>query len=448
LRFDFRCTALTEGIGMNHARLAAATLLGVVLAASAVEAQLPSTPRGLGMAGAYMGMVRGQEALWVNPANLGLADAPYWSVGLPQATGGTNIRGPSAGDILSYLLRDDSPERAQELMAQVPLDGMELDLRVRAPLLGFQRRGFAFGIGYGSIRGQDIGRDLVDLMLNGYEDGRTDYRVGKTQQTDLSYWNFAAGYGRAFGPVSIGVTGHHFRGGRVARARMFEPDVDVAAGTIEVDYVEVAAPSASGFAVDVGVAIQPVPGLTAGASLLNASSSMAYGRGLRVRDVTITRADLDGDPEAFWDVRSRLRESERSMDVEASSLKALEAYAGLRDDIAFPRTLQVGAAYSLPTRTVLTAGYRTELDGGRMAAWWSDMASIGIQQKLPLISLRAGYATDLADGSMVSGGLSLGPMHFGVARVESSEAGFQRSGWIGSFGMSMQTTGLASYARR
>jgi hypothetical protein len=422
-------------------------LLLAAAAATAAEAQLPSTPRDLGMGGSSMGLARGQEALWTNPANLGLADAPYWSIGFPQVGTGTTILGPSAGDLATFFLNDDSPERAREILARVPRGGMEVDLGVRAPLVAVQRRGLAVGIGYGSAARQTVGRDIVDLLLLGYEDGRTDYSVGNTSSRRFSYWDFMIGYGRAAGPVSVGVTGHYYRGGRVAQTRAFDPRIDPAAGTVELEWVEVSAPRAGGMGLDLGVAMQPSERLTVGASLANAVSSMGFGEGLRVRQVTITRDDLIGDPDAFWNVRSRLRASERDLDPSGSSPEVLQTRAGLLDDNTLPRTLRLGAAYSLQTRTDLAFGVQTELNGGRLGGWWSDMVSIGIQHGLPRISVRAGYATDLADGRMISGGLTLGPIQVGLGRIDVDEVdGIQRSGWIGSFGMGIRTTGLASYA--
>ncbi|HYR09191.1 MAG TPA: hypothetical protein VEQ60_15515, partial [Longimicrobium sp.] len=78
---------------------------GVVLAAAPLAAQVPLTPRALGMGGAYVGVARGHESLWQNPANLGLPNSPHWSAGIPTLSIGLGSRGidtDQLADLLSY----------------------------------------------------------------------------------------------------------------------------------------------------------------------------------------------------------------------------------------------------------------------------------------------------------------------------------------------------------
>ena len=61
---------------------------------------------------------------------------------------------------------------------------------------------------------------------------------------------------------------------------------------------------------------------------------------------------------------------------------------------------------------------------------------MGIQQRLPLIVVRAGYATNLEEGRMISGGVSLGPMQLGAAHLDDGVyEGSPRTGWIATFGL-------------
>ena len=71
-----------------------------------------------------------------------------------------------------------------------------------------------------------------------------------------------------------------------------------------------------------------------------------------------------------------------------------------------------------------------------MSGRWDREVSVGIQQKLPLITVRAGYASNFEEGTMISGGLSLGPIQLGAARLDDGMyEGAPRSGWIGTFGL-------------
>jgi hypothetical protein len=73
-----------------YARLACAALL-VAAAVAPAAAQVPLTPRSLGMSGAYLGVARGNEALFHNPANLGLSGNPLWSMSFPQIGFGATL---------------------------------------------------------------------------------------------------------------------------------------------------------------------------------------------------------------------------------------------------------------------------------------------------------------------------------------------------------------------
>ncbi len=111
-------------------------------------------------------------------------------------------------------------------------------------------------------------------------------------------------------------------------------------------------------------------------------------------------------------------------------------------DAYFPATLRTGVAWTLPrTRTSLAAGYQEVLTEGRLGGGWDRQLSAGIEQKVPLATLRGGVATDLREARMLSGGLSLGPLQVGVARTwQSLPNGAERSGWVGDFGLSVRTT--------
>ena len=45
------------------------------------------------------------------------------------------------------------------------------------PLAAVQVGSFAFGVSHTRSYSQTIGRDVVDLVVNGYQAGRTDYAV-------------------------------------------------------------------------------------------------------------------------------------------------------------------------------------------------------------------------------------------------------------------------------
>lgn len=421
---------------------AALPAVALLLVAGGASAQLPTTPRALGVGSSYLSLARGHEALFLNPANLGLSGTPYWSVAFPQASFGSTILGPRFGDLADMINYDDiTQERRDELLGLVPDAGLELDVDLRSPIFAMQVRNFAVGVSYGTTVQQTFGRDIFDLVINGYEDGRTDYRVGNTSGHRVTYIDVAAGYGRRVGPVSVGVTGHYIHGQNLAQSRLFEPRYNLQDRALELDYIEVLSPSGRGFGLDVGAAMEPVKNLAVSASVANAFARMTWSDDLRYKSITVTDSDFQEDPDATRGLLVRFDRSEQDLDMDAAPLRVRETVHGLFDEAYFPTVLRTGATYRLPTRTDVAVGYQTALTSGRLAGWWDTQASVGIQQKLPLISLRAGYTTNLEEGTMLSGGVSLGPVQLGVARIEDvGPMGDSRSGWVGTFGLSARTS--------
>lgn len=419
-----------------------AAVLAAGLVPAAVAAQTTLTPRALGMGGAYAASARGHEALFTNPANLGLAGNPYWSVGFPQISAGSTFTGLGFGDVRDLLNADDlSDDRAAEILDAVPAAGVETDVDVRIPLFVFQSRRFSAGVAYGAVVRQTVGRDLVDLLVNGYQSGRTDYSVGNTVGTRATYVDFAAGHGRKVGPVSVGVTAHYLLGRQLAATRLFEPRFDLEREDLEIEYREVMAGGGHGWSVDVGAAWEPTPDVTVSAAVTNAAGSLTWGEDLATRALLLRRGDFQ---DAEYNVlHGRLEESETEVDPDAAPVTVRETARGLYDDAFFPATLKAGVAWRNPSsRTQVAAQYTDALTAGRLGGAWERQLSLGVEQKVPVTTLRAGIATDLAGARMLTGGLTLGPVQLGLGRVnETLDGGIRRAGWVATFGLSMRTTG-------
>jgi len=418
-----------------------AGILGASLALAAVPApgaaQIPLNPRALGVGGAYVGVARGHEAVFSNPANLGLPGAARWSLGFPQVAAGATVLGPELLDLRDYFNYDDlSDQQRTDLLAKIPAGGTALEAEARAPLVTWQMGNFGLGVAYGFVGSHTIGRDLVDLFLNGYQEGRTDYRMGNTAGTRATYWDFAAAYGRSVGPLSVGATAHYYLGRGLVQTRAFEPRYDLVAGDIEVDYVGVNSKGGSGYGLDLGAALQPVPGLTVSAAVANVVHSMEWSDELRGRSVTLTQADFF-DSE-FQVIRSRYDRSEQELGDTPEGRFAAVA-EGLTEDAKLPTTLRLGAAYTLPGgTTTLTGAFHDDLTEGRLSGRWDRLVGAGVQQKLPVGMVRAGFSTNADDARMIAGGVTLGPVDLALAHFTDGEEGeATRNGWIGSFGLSV-----------
>lgn len=418
---------------------AAATLL----AAAPVAAQIPLNARALGMGGAYIGVARGQESLWENPANLGLPNSPHWSAAIPTISLGLGARGVEL-ESLDNLRRFNelTAEERAALLQDVPAEGTGGDLELRAPLVSMQVRRFAFGLGFHAVGSHTVNRSIVDLVLNGF-DRQKRYTIQNTEGFRAAYWDLAAAYGRRFGRVSVGATAHYFLPQHAVRSALVDVDTtySVISGftvptDIRVTYAGVSTTGGGGFGVDLGAAMEPIPGLTVSASLLNVVNTMRFNEDdLELRVVTLDRNDYQqGDPEA---ILAEYNDSRRDYDRAQDDVQPWSRLADsvlVDADAGLPPVLRAGAAYRLGTGTTVAAAFRTQLQESRFGGLWDQQVSLGVQQRIPIVTLRAGFATDLEDGTLLSGGLTLGPLRLGIARLATGgETG--SNGWVATLGI-------------
>jgi hypothetical protein len=424
---------------MSPIRLASFGAAALAVAATLpAAAQVPLTPRALGMGGAYIAVARGQESLFQNPANLGLPGSPHWSAGIPTLTLGAATRGITPSEFMDLVRFDNlSASERQTLLAGVPAGGTGVDLEVRAPLVALQVRRFAFGIGYGVKGNHTVNRSIVDLVLNGFDRAKS-YSIDGTTGFRADYWDFAAAYGQRLGPVAVGATARYMVGGSMVRSGLVSVDTTFAGPLptdLRVTYAGVRASGGSGFGLDLGAAAEPIPGLTVSLALENVVNTLAWGESQRLRQVTLTGADYeDGDPE---EILSRYEDSETAYAPGSGPLRlrTLSSQLSADRDAGLPMVVRLGAAYRTGTGTTVAAAYQGETETNSLSGLWERQVSLGIQQKIPLVTLRAGVSSDLEDGSLLGGGVSLGPLQFGLARVSRGAGDEQRRGWITTIGL-------------
>lgn len=408
----------------------------LALAAAPAAAQVTIIPRALGTAGAFMADARGQEALHINPALLGLHGTPYWSVSLPQLAVGTQFTGTRLGRVwaLPHFNKWSQAEK-DDFVGGIPGAGLGSTLDVRVPFASIGYRRFAFGVSYAASYRENVGRDVVDLLINGYQPGRTDYAVGNTRGTSASWLDFSGAFGHRVGPVSLGVTGHWLRGRQLSQNQLFEPTFDIEAQDIHTELREVLVHGGSGYSVDFGMAMEATPKLTLSASVANAFSQLKWAEQVSTRFVTLSRDDFHKN--AALDALDRLGQSETTVDPGAVPMTVYETARGLYDGAWLPPTLKAGAAYAATPRTHVSAAYQGALDEGRLGTAWRRQLSAGVEHTRGLLGVRTGVGTDLSGALMLAGGVSVGGIHLGLAHTSAPVDGSGRSsGWTASFGLS------------
>ncbi len=416
---------------MRVGMLLLVVLFGLSGFATPAAAQFLVTPRTLGTGGAYIGMARGQDALFTNPANLALSENPSWSVSLLQVGLGGSILGVSFSDFTQLAEDDlDDEDWSREFLERVPASGLRLNGEVRVPLIAGQFGPFAAGLSAGVVGQQTLGRDLVDLILLGYEEGRRDYTVGNTTGWSADHLDFAVAYGRRVGPLAVGVTGHYLHGGTLSRSRLLDPRYDENGEPIQIDYLEVLARGGRGLSLDVGAAMEPLPRLTVSAALSNLIGGMWWSNETLIRSLSLTEEEIDED------MFERFDGSTRPFVAENEPAEAAELATTLRDGARLPPTFRLGAAYSPWTGGTVGVALQRRLMSGRMAGDWDPTLSLGVQQRLWIVSLRAGYGLLADGGNLLSGGLSLGPLDLGMAFLGGRSQSHPQTGVMATLGFS------------
>ncbi|HET7460543.1 MAG TPA: DUF5723 family protein [Longimicrobium sp.] len=434
---------------MDRYRVSTLAALAALLAApAAAQVPVPLTPRALGMGNGYVAAARGSESLWLNPANLGLPGTTHWSFTIPAVAAGADILGLGVGDVRDIIKYDDqSDARKEEILASIPETGTDVRAEVRVPLVSAQIRHFAVGVSYNTLGSHTLQKDFVDLLLFGFQPlqrGIPSIQPLQTQGFRASYVDVAAAYGRRIpltgvvGALTAGATVHWYHGSGITRTGIVDVDtVRNGLGVptdVQVTYAGVKDEGGGGLGLDLGAAYQPMPNLTFSASVTNLVNSFDFGGDRTLRTVTLTSADYNnGDIQGPID---RFDASKTAYN-EATASAAVRALAtDLGQEMELPRTMRVGAAYEPRPGTLLSAGYTDNLSTSRVAGMWDQSLGLGVQQRLAFLSARVGVASNFDSGTLLSGGLSLGPLHLGVARVtDGSVEGFDRSGWVATFGL-------------
>lgn len=414
-------------LGRVASLLALVVALATAATARPAVAQFGPGPRALGTGGAFVGLARGFEAVYWNPANLALPDAPSSSFGLVHPAAAAAVLGP---DIREFgILAESAPTATSQaaFLAAVPATGLKLRTDVTIPWVSFSAGAFGVGVASTALAEADASRDLLELYLDARDDGLLDgarlgsYRVGDTGYRDAAFTEVVAAYGMPLQidgtPVTFGIGARAVVGHRLDRGRLFEPVVEM--DHLVLSGIALRSGGGRGFGFDVGVSARPAQGLTVGVAVQNVFHRMRWDEDLQVLggDVTTTELDEDG-LETLLD-----RFEARPFDPTAAPLEAYEVARGFLTEAYQPRVLRAGAGYQ---RGGSSAGLTVSstVGGGDLHAGWPRYIAVGVEQRLYLLELRAGYANSLSGASAltVGSGLRMGSVQLmaSAARILGS----------------------------
>ncbi len=380
------------------------------------------------MAGANMLLASGYQAIEWNPANLALLGAPRWSFGYSTFEANASVAGTTVTDLMDIMSAGGEGESS--LLDRIPSTGLLFDLNGDGFAIS-QAAGVAdwpdpggdvvipsFAITFGrfgfSVRNQvqstaTLSKDLTDLTVNGFNPERiTEYSVGNTRFSSVSLTSFTAAMGWRIEDFSFGASVRGVLGNRLIQGRLFEPEIDLDQETLSVSAIGIESPSAKGIGIDLGVVYQPNSTVSLGVSVQNLVQRLTWDDALLIYSDNIS--DQDFEDSDVREIVDRFRGED--LDPEGAPLLAYDAAEGLFDEAFFPRIIRVGGALSARWGGSIQAVYSATQGAGRFYGPWDDRISVGVEQRLPVISLRGGFASASSGMQVITGGLglSMGPL--------------------------------------
>lgn len=155
-----------------------------------------SNARSFGLGGAYTALASGVDAARWNPANLGLHQAPNFSIHFASFGAGVYNNAFSKGDYDLYNGAYLNAGRKTEILSRLPADGWRFNFAGETDLFGFSYRHCAVAVGLDFASDARLARDFLDLILNGNKLNRR-YNFSGTGGGGLAMLSVGFSYGRS-----------------------------------------------------------------------------------------------------------------------------------------------------------------------------------------------------------------------------------------------------------
>jgi len=399
--------------------------MALSLAGSAVAQTGAANARSLAMGGAYSAVARGVEAPRWNPANLGLYDAPAFSMNLVGVGAAVSNNSFSKKDYDLYNGAYLTPALKTEILNKIPDDGLRVDLNSQVELLGFSWRRLALSLSAESAADLRLSRSFMEVALNGNQLDKV-YDFSDTGGEAFAISKVGLSYGHAvFVPFlrdfAIGATLNYVQG--LAQAQVVDA-YGVMGTTFDGSFGDARARvrhsrGGSGFAADLGIAAVVNERLRVGVAIRNLWSSVQWKKdvklgeyGVRVDSLTVQAVD-ESSADSLIDDYS-------------------DEYDGDPYSASLPAELCIGGAYRMG-RLLVAADY-VQGFSDRPGVSRTPMLAVGTELRLlSFLPLRLGVAFggNAGTSSGAGFGLRLGGFEFNVAASNRSGLLPGKSGGLG-----------------
>lgn len=450
-------------------RLALPALVASLGFAHGLDAQMAPGARSVGMGGAGMVFASGVDAVEWNPANLGWNSGwniSVFELGLVGLGSGTTV-----SDFFSIM---EGGNEAAGLIAALPDDGIRLSLMTEGfvtayglnridglpegadtpplaigsplPSIGVAVGPFALRLRSRVREDARLSKELADLIGNGFSrNSILDYAVGNTGWGSLSTSEITASYGTTLGEVlSVGVGARYVMGHGMTQGRFFEPQVDLSCSisdpscdALVLQTAAVEATDGSGYGLDLGLSLELPLGFRVAASGTNVIQRMTWDEDAVVAyTARFTEDDFDDDLNADLGFEDYLDRFEGEVvDPNSVSLAVLEASEGFFEGSYYPQVFRGGVGWRSGGTTLEAVGIKVA-PRGRYTSPWDERVSLGVEQALPVLTLRAGYGLASDGITQLTGGLALrlGPVHVETSGGKFSGERVDAAPWDGYYG--------------
>ncbi len=374
------------------------------------------SPLELSTAGASLALSRGVEAIFANPAHLGLKDRASVECRLVSVGGGVHSNAFSLDDYRRYNGATFTTDDKDAILAKVPGEGWALSGEGSVSALALRAGSWGFAVqGLGTGRGR-VDRDAVKLALYGNA-AQPAWNFDNSLAEGMGSAEASLSYGRtvahaAGGPISVGMTASYVRGLYLARAGDVSADLLTSTdGLTGQAYGQlVTSTGGSGVAVGLGAAWQPSAQWLVSLSCDNLYHNVRWTRNVERTQYHLTFDELtvDNFDDSLW-----------------QSDKTTEKLSNFNQGL--PPRLRAGAAWDLgATRFGVEGSVWTRGQFGRSTT--PQLAAACEHTLLRFLPVRAGVSVGGASewGVGAGAGLLLGGFHWDFGfRVD-------RGLWIGS----------------
>lgn len=389
-----------------------AALGAVLLAAAAAPAaaqQANSSVAAYAMAGSWIALARGYDAVAWNPANLGLRDNPRFSLSLLAGGGTSGVTPVSLADIKQYQGLALPTAVKQDWLQRVVTNGGETGQgNGGVSYLAVSARHVAFQLSSNGYLGARLTPDAFEALLFGNA-GRTgaprDLAFRGSRFDGSAFTTAAASFGLPVGArLALGMTGKYVVGNFVEHAA--DAGSSVTMNAVQVSFPVIYSPPDSGHAIGRGVGVDVGAAwtgerLTWSAAVRNVLNTFAWNRAKLVTKPGAATFDGTSNSSSFDDQPF------------ASAPRVV------RDAVTSDRFAPVaalGAAYALAPTLTIAADARRELRRGVSIEPPSQVGA-GVEYRgIRFVPLRAGAAYVTGGWSASAGlGVHVGLWEAGVA---------------------------------